>query len=319
MIVKIQILGCALALVLLPVAFVASTHATSKHALLDKPNWTVGDFWNYNISLTVPDPTSFGPPLTGLGTATMVVNATENLIVAGASYDTYRVTTKTNVALNGFALGFTFEAWYLRSNISLVKSIVNVSFVGLEENYSPPQTMRWPVALGGSWTSTSVVTIDIPAFRAHFVQPTSVNFTAKGPEKITVPAGRFEALPLQKTDTINGAGFSPGTAFSIWTNEMGLAVWRHLSPDNSVTRTLSFWSNNVGAPVRQVIMGDLGFKASSDLQSFRYQAGVNCPQNDGQSNDNSQFSVKDPVIAILLEGGAFSLAERVQNCQDVDV
>ena len=274
-----RIIGCAITLILLPFALLVPAHAVPGHSL-NRPSWRVGDFWNYTVSVSIPDSTG-GPPHNGTGTAMMMVNATETLELGSASFDTYKLTTTTKILLDGIiAERFAFAAWYQRSDLSLLKSTVNFTFGGFdiasEESHQPPLLMQWPVESGGAWTSNSTITINVQAFQAHFIQPASAEFVADKPQRVTVATGTFATLPLQKTLIINGTGFDRGVAFSLYANEMGLLVWRYLSLDNSVTRILSFWSNDVGAPVRQVITGDLGFTASSDLESFRYQAIEGC-------------------------------------------
>ncbi len=267
-----RILCLILVLLVLPIALTATAHAVPRGVLI-KPNWTVGDFWDYTVSLSIPDPTG-GPPHNETGTAMMTVNATEKLVLGGAIYDTFKLTTRTSVLIDGeVRVSFTQTGWYLRSDLSLVMSKVNLTIFGFVvtsgEAYVPPQLMQWPVVSGGSWTSSSNITIDLPAFQAHFVQPESANFTANQPQKVKVAAGTFRTLPVQKTVAIRATG-SAG-AFSLYSNEMGLLVWRYLSSANSMIRIQSFWANQVGAPVRQVATGDLGFIGTSELTSFHYE------------------------------------------------
>ncbi len=308
-------LALAIALLLLPILSIAPAHATPRN-VLNKPNWTVGDFWNYTVSISVPDPTG-GPPHNETGIATMTVSATEKLMVGSNGYDTFKLTTKTRVLIDGFLpVSFEQSAWYLRSDLSLVQSIVNFTFFGTratsEEAYSPPQLMQWPVESGISWSSSSTVTINSPTFQSHFVQPESATFVADAPQRVTVAAGAFRTVPLEKTAVINGTGFITGVGFSFYANEMGLLVWRDLTSSNSVTSSQSFWSNDVGAPVRQVITGDLGFKGTSDLTSFLYQAHGNCGDQKGQDQlqlGNAQSTIL-PDVASFLE---------IISCRDLNV
>src|SRR6266849_7800670 len=163
-------------------------------ASMDRPTWSAGNFWVYNIS-------SGSGPATVTGTFRMDVSGTETVTLNGTGYPSYRVASDLKIPLGG---GLTFEVfpviWFSVDTLAVVKiqavvpPILNLTTqTTVVIAGSPPQTIQWPLTAGATWSSSTVVwTSSMNATRTTWSHATlSTTFTVQSDATITVPAGTF--------------------------------------------------------------------------------------------------------------------------------
>ncbi|MBI3859225.1 MAG: hypothetical protein HY296_03150 [Thaumarchaeota archaeon] len=234
----------------------AACKEASTQAASNVPQWTVGDFWEYSFSVTLPDTTG-GPSHDGSGTSRIEVVGTDTIAVNGNSYETYRLKLLYNLTIEGTTVTLLGDGWQQKSDLSVVKSTLGFNFSGFQliaaETYSPPQQMRWPLTAGDSWESATVVAVRYNSAE-NYTQPACVRFMVESPESITVAAGNFTTLPVLKTLTFNGVLTYNGVAetgsgsflTSFYSYDGGLLAQTYLEyPMGSSSQTQSFWAAEV--------------------------------------------------------------------------
>ena len=170
-------------------------------ASMDRPTWSAGNFWAYNI-------TSGSGASMVTGIFRMDVAGTETVTLNGTGYPCYRVTSDFKIPFGG---GLSFEVfpviWFSVDTLAIVRiqavvpAILNlttqttVTIAG-----SPPQTIQWPLTAGVTWSSsTEVWTSSMNATKTTWSHSTlSTTFTVQSDATITVPAGTFSTNPLKE-------------------------------------------------------------------------------------------------------------------------
>ena len=170
-------------------------------ASMDRPTWSAGNFWAYNI-------TSGSGASMVTGIFRMDVAGTETVTLNGTGYPCYRVTSDFKIPFGG---GLSFEVfpviWFSVDTLAIVRiqavvpAILNlttqttVTIAG-----SPPQTIQWPLTAGATWSSsTEVWTSSMNATRTTWSHATLLtNFSVQSDATITVPAGTFSTTPLKE-------------------------------------------------------------------------------------------------------------------------
>jgi len=170
-------------------------------ASMDRPTWSAGNFWAYNI-------TSGSGASMVTGIFRMDVAGTETVTLNGTGYPCYRVTSDFKIPFGG---GLSFEVfpviWFSVDTLAIVRiqavvpAILNlttqttVTIAG-----SPPQTIQWPLTAGATWSSsTEVWTSSMNATKTTWSHSTlSTTFTVQSDATITVPAGTFSTNPLKE-------------------------------------------------------------------------------------------------------------------------
>src|SRR5207245_1686323 len=193
---RIQVFGLRLLLI----ASVGLALQPAK-ASMDRPTWSAGNFWVYNIS-------SGSGPATVTGTFRMDVSGTETVTLNGTPYPSYRVASDLKIPLGA---GLTFEVfpviWFSVDTLAIVKiqatvpPILNLTTqTTVVVAGSPPQTIQWPLTAGATWSSsTEVWTSSMNATRTTWSHATLLtNFSVQSDATITVPAGTFSPTPLKE-------------------------------------------------------------------------------------------------------------------------
>src|SRR6266852_8888714 len=198
-------------------------------ASMDRPTWSAGNFWVYNIS-------SGSGPATVTGTFRMDVSGTETVTLNGTGfYPSYRVAADLKIPLGG---GLTFEVfpviWFSVDTLAVVKiqavvpPILNLTIqTTVVIAGSPPQTIQWPLTAGATWSSSTVVwTSSTNATRTTWAHSTlSTTFSVQSDATITVPAGTFSTAPLKELS----ANATYTTNF--WSSQVG--NWARVGSYNS--------------------------------------------------------------------------------------
>src|SRR5256885_9813722 len=128
--------------------------AMPARANMDRPTWSVGNFWVYNVT------SGTGPGQTS-GTLRLDVAGTESAVVNGTSYSTYHLTASLVEGI----LTIPADIWFSTDTLAIVKissafdvvpgnasTRVSVSISG-----NPPQTIQWPLTTDATWTSATTV------------------------------------------------------------------------------------------------------------------------------------------------------------------
>lgn len=239
---RVVALGVGLLLILLSIL-----GASPAQAAMDKPVWSPGDFWVYNLRSN-----SSSTPLNA--TIRMDVVGTEPVAVNGTSYSSYHVRAELRIPFGIFSITIPADLWYSTDTLAMVKlhAVANLSFSGTPNEIditisgNPPQTIRWPLAQGATWSSSTVVwstsvangTVSISS------EPLATDFVVEADQTITVPAGTFTATPVRQTNAVNASA------------------------------TVNYWSASVGFWIRVSSYNDTGQEGDRmELSSFRYQGG----------------------------------------------
>jgi hypothetical protein len=146
----------------------------------EKPDWEVGDKWNYDMSvmgMSVP--------------VTYKVSDITSIDVNGTDYDVYDMEIK--------GTGGTQHMYYLTSDLALVKTQIP-SMGGdspMISSYDPPKIeFDFPLAVGKTWNSTSIQSVTGGGFDpANLTLIETYNVVRM--ESITVEAGTFECYRIE--------------------------------------------------------------------------------------------------------------------------
>ncbi len=170
-------------------------------ASMERPTWSAGNFWAYNIS-------SGSGPGAVTGTFRMDVAGTETVTLNGTGYPCYRVTSDFKLPLGG---GLSFEIfpviWFSVDTLAVVRIQATVPpILNLTTQTtvviagSPPQTIQWPLTADATWSSsTDVWTSSTNATRTTWSHSSlSTTFSVQSDATITVPAGTFSTTPLKE-------------------------------------------------------------------------------------------------------------------------
>src|SRR3989442_9625117 len=120
---------------------------------MPQPNWSVGDYWVYAVSM--------GPYVSGVKRLDVI--ATETIAVNAVLYDCYRLAVSYRLTSAGSRPIYTNQtgsAWYRTSDVALVREILT----GAQESpgsvpaaynttvaFDPPQSIQWPLTTWAAW------------------------------------------------------------------------------------------------------------------------------------------------------------------------
>jgi len=171
--------------------------AMPARANMDRPTWSVGNFWVYNVT------SGTGPGQTS-GTLRLDVAGTESAVVNGTSYSTYHLTASLVEGI----LTIPADIWFSTDTLAIVKissafdvvpgnasTRVSVSISG-----NPPQTIQWPLTTDATWTSATTVWA-VTTFQGNTTYTQSLvstTFTVQAEQTISVPAGSFTTTPIKE-------------------------------------------------------------------------------------------------------------------------
>jgi len=191
-------------------------------AAMDRPTWTVGDYWAYRFSVTQY------PYGTMNGTLRMDVTGTENVVAGDATYATFAVSSVMNMTFGGQSATLTLDVWHRTSDLAIVKEAMDQSYGGyqltIRMTYDPPIEIRWPLVPGATWSASSSVLLESRDPFGGWYNSTSTvtgSFSVQNETQITVPAGTFLAIGMHRNE---GGMFAGSGATEYWSSAVGNAV-----------------------------------------------------------------------------------------------
>ncbi len=140
-------------------SFFVTVAVTPARASGEKPNWSVGDYWEYEWR--------FGYPLPWMNwTQRWEVTAFEDVTVAGTTYPSVRVSKSTEMGYYSSYFNWTEKWWHLSTDLSMLRidafgTDAYGAGHGMNITYNPPLDFyQFPIALGEEWTARSTPVID---------------------------------------------------------------------------------------------------------------------------------------------------------------
>jgi len=192
-------LALGVGLLLLMISIVGASPA---RAAMERPVWTAGDFWVYNLGSN----SSSG---TVNATIRMDVVGTEPVSVNGTSYASYHVRAELRIPFGLVSITIPADLWFSTETLAMVRLtvVVNLTFSGTPNEIditvagNPPQTLRWPLTAGATWSSSTVVwstTVDSNGTASITSAPLATDFLVDGQvgRDRAVPAGIALGFPL---------------------------------------------------------------------------------------------------------------------------
>ena len=218
--------------------------AQPAQAATNRPTWAAGDFWAYSYSAS-----GFGSSFTG--SLRLDVVGTESVTLNGTAYSSYHVKAIFGYDFGGVSVTYRGDLWYsvdtlAIAQISIALNITSNVVITIWGN--PPQTIRWPLTTGDSWTSTTDITIK-EVFTSNGTTMSnyarlSTRFDVLADQTITVPKGTFVTTPVRETET------------------------------GSTSYSVNYWSPEAGNSVRQEAYNGSGGPAGGyNLTDYKYQGG----------------------------------------------
>lgn len=226
--------------VLVAFGIVTTALAMPARADADKPSWSVGDHWTYNVRGQ-----NFG--MSGSGTLRLEVVGPDTVNVAGTDYASWRVrvvqnVTQTNVDFN------SGDVWHRQSDLAIVRVeyslTVDLPFFGPTVvntmiTYNQPLPISWPVTAGKTWSGSTTVTTEITGL-PDFNNPLTTLYIVQATATVTVPAGTFETTPVRA--------------------------------DSGGSYSIAYWAPSSGSYARQQSFNSQSQETSSqELTEYRYQ------------------------------------------------
>ena len=235
----------ALALAIV-VSSVTIAFATTARASTDKPVWTAGDFWRYDV--TGPPPVPGYPSITGSFRIDVV--GTEPVTVGATSMETYHAkinetTTYTSGGTTTTTLTLLGDQWYRTTDFAEAKSSLSFSFgtgsFTETQTNDPPPGLRWPLSEGAGWSSTYNATIVFVAgsLTQITVETLFASYSVQADVSVAVPAGTFTATPVTEV--------------------------------SGLYQNVTFWSAAAGGWVKVGRFGPYGSEQHMDLAAYRHQ------------------------------------------------
>lgn len=231
--------------------------AQPARANMGRPSWAAGDFWVYALS-------SAGPGgVNANATLRLDVRGTEQIVVNGTSYSTYRVAALVSVVLVGTTT-FPADLWYSTDTLALVKAraTVEITVPGLhvsgtvEVFGNPPQTIRWPLTAGAQWQSTTTVwTVMTNASGTTYASaPLTTDFAVMADATVSVPAGTFATTPVNESNPLGGGSYQ----INYWSPQVG--NWARVAQYNGTggnegNFNLTGWNYQGGFFLTAVLLG----------------------------------------------------------------
>lgn len=214
---------------LVTAAFLLLAVAPPAAAQANAPRLEVGDFWETETTTA-----STGVPAQPPSRAFMNVTSRETLVVDGVSYDTFRFETGTDRTIEsapGLSTRTVTETTVWASvsdgaNVRITTNSTSTStFPGIppssstsETTYSPPcPHYAWPFEVGDAWSNecTGTTTTSGPTGPTTTTSTTNTTVRVLRAERVTVPAGSFDAFVLESTTSSDDSG-EDGTTTTSW-------------------------------------------------------------------------------------------------------
>ena len=222
--------------VLVAFGIVTTALAMPARADADKPSWSVGDHWTYNVRGQ-----NFG--MSGSGTLRLEVVGPDTVNVAGTDYASWRVRVVQNVTQT-FVDFNSGDVWYRQSDLAIVRIQYSLTFdlplfdptaVNTTITYNQPLPISWPVTAGKTWSGFTDVTVD-PGFDYSL----TTSFIVQATATVSVPAGTFETTPVRA--------------------------------DSGGSYSIAYWAPSSGNYARQQSFNSQSQETSSqELTEYRYQ------------------------------------------------
>ena len=199
------------------------------------PQWTAGDYWEYTGQVEM-----FNASFDAL--FRQEVEGRSPVTVGGITYDTFRC--RMTLLLTGSQSNLTAsgEKYVQLSTLSPVRTEIIMNGTWTNITYQPPMELyRFPLQNGQTWSTTSLATrtIDWNVTQRNW----TIVVTVVGPEKVTVPAGTFEAINTTE-QTVGSGDAGPPSFYS-----------------QDVGNEIKFWGSFLGT-VPPLLM---------ELKSYNYQ------------------------------------------------
>lgn len=197
---------------LLAILVLLTVHALPTASAVGAPVLSVGDFWEVDSTYDVPQA---GPQSI---TVTTTVEARESVTVEGATYDTWRTGTHSEMEFGGEGYStmtkMDTKSWSRASDGASVKATTHTEttsnipgFPGSTSDsqtvYTPPcVNYQFPIVVGSEWTATcttKTTTSSSASPNQETTNTTTTHYKVIRAESVTVPAGTFDALVLETT------------------------------------------------------------------------------------------------------------------------
>lgn len=176
----------AVSVTFLLILYGAVSFSPAASAQGDQPHWTFGDYWEYTGHVEISN-ASFD------ALVKQEVEGTSPVTVNGTTYDTYKC--NMTLLLTGSRSNLTASGtkYVQLSTLSLVRTETVMNGSRMNVTYQPPfELYRFPLQIGQTWSTTSFVTMTLDGNVTTF--DWTMYIQVAGLEKVTVPAGTFEAI-----------------------------------------------------------------------------------------------------------------------------
>ena len=157
------------------------------------PSWSNGDWWEY---------TGSGSMMGYTFTATMkqTVVDRQQVSVGGISYETYHCTMTMSLTMSGTTVTMNGDSYTRTSDGADVKAVMSMNIgttTTITVTLDPPAGgLAFPLTNGKTWSdNTTETTMTNPGGTTS--RMVHYNYTASGPQKMTVPAGTFDAYAIE--------------------------------------------------------------------------------------------------------------------------
>lgn len=187
---------------------------------LEKPTWSVGDKWEYNMTFTEGGMN---------GTMKMEVEGTTTITVNDTNYDVYmlEMSGSGTMSMSGMTGNWTMDGtgYLQQSDLAMVKTVMDMNMTMTMEypspgtyymsssnttTYSPPLDENdFPISVGETWTATATATSteetssNMPYYPSGNTTSTTTeteNYECLCTESVTVPAGTFNTYKIKSQE-----------------------------------------------------------------------------------------------------------------------
>lgn len=179
---RVAFYGVAMAVLPVALLLVSSTEVSGESSA-PKPEWSTGDFWEYEDSIVLINATiTFRDRIEVVGV--------EDVTVRGRPYNVYNVTEVGVTSGPTGNITFVLTHWYRTSDLAVVQTSLDWSFF---IRFEPLVEKRWPITAGMSWNGSTIQTNFAPGVGTVAFQ-VSYTTSVQAGGVLTTPAGRFETF-----------------------------------------------------------------------------------------------------------------------------
>jgi len=230
-------------------------------AEMQKPEWQVGDFWEYEMAIFYPNSNfSAKGKLEIKEEKTITVNLTEYNV-----YEQIGSFNFTNMDLN-------YAFYYNKSNLAELKLVAYSSSPGVtyhvEYTYDPPLDYDWPLKVGDSWQVETTETVYDESNSSVFSEEITKNYECLRKTEVNIPAGSYNCYEVKS-----------------WNEK----------DDKSKEYLIEYYSTEVGNTVKQEQYSNDSLHVSMILTSYKYGS-----QSNDSSDEDFKIGFEFVFIVFIM-------------------